>query len=129
MPRCREPGFADGLLEVVGFNSGYQAGAVMAGATSAVRLAQTRGARVRISGPANPKKSVTNVFLQLDGEPWQQDAPRGGSDELVVRPCSRCYSLQFHLVVGAAGHVLAVQPYERQSGGLQMPARHPVTWP
>ena len=33
----REPKVHDGLIEVVGFSNGYQAGAVMAGAKAAVR--------------------------------------------------------------------------------------------
>ena len=33
-----EPKVHDGLIEVVGFSNGYQAGAVMAGAKAAVRF-------------------------------------------------------------------------------------------
>lgn len=87
-----EPAPADGLIEVVGFKSGYQAGAVMAGATHAVRFGQAAGVRVRVAAPAaRGSKGAAPVFMQLDGEPWKQPAPTGdGGDgnELVVRPCA-----------------------------------------
>jgi Diacylglycerol kinase accessory domain len=96
----KQPEVNDGLIEVVGLTSGYQAGAVMSGVMHAVRLAQTAGARVRVSGPAGGRKQSTqgrdsmatgggrktiSVYLQLDGEPWRQDAPAGDGECLEAR--------------------------------------------
>ena len=52
-----------------------------------VRLAQARGARVRVRGPPpqGDGSGMAAVFLQLDGEPWKQDAPSKEGDFLEVR--------------------------------------------
>ena len=52
-----------------------------------VRLAQARGARVRVRGPPaqGDGSGMAAVFLQLDGEPWKQDAPSKDGEFLEVR--------------------------------------------
>jgi hypothetical protein len=61
----------------------------MTGLTNALRLGQAAGARVRVSGPVSAhqqkKDKMVAVYLQLDGEPWKQDVPRGGKGHFVVR--------------------------------------------
>lgn len=96
--QAKEAGFVppsnnDGLIEVVGFKSGFHAGAVMSGAAHGVRLAQARGVRVHVRGTDEQRKSgkggFGKVYLQLDGEPWKQDVPDFASkDEMLVRTCA-----------------------------------------
>ena len=82
----KRPSYSDGLVEVVGFTSGYHAGAVMFKATSCVRMAQARGARMRITGLRPDKDSkLASIFMQVDGEPWRQDVPCEGGQCLEVR--------------------------------------------
>eukprot|EP00879_Flechtneria_rotunda_P000260 GHRR01000343.1.p1 GENE.GHRR01000343.1~~GHRR01000343.1.p1 ORF type:complete len:522 (+),score=199.12 GHRR01000343.1:793-2358(+) len=83
-----KPSSSDGLLEVVGFTHGYHALAVMgsrAKLAHGVRLAQVAGIRLslRDSHP-RPDGEGGEVFMQLDGEPWQQKVPAGREGEQVM---------------------------------------------
>lgn len=105
--QAQEAGFVkpannDGLIEVVGFKSGFHAGAVMSGAAHGVRLAQARGVHVHVRGSDEQRRTRKNgmsrAYLQLDGEPWKQDVPDYNTgDEMVVRllppslPLAPCY--------------------------------------
>lgn len=73
----KKPSYNDGLIEVVGFRSGYHAGAVLFKTMSCVRIAQAAGARVRASGLGPDDDEGSVVYMQLDGEPWEQDVPNG----------------------------------------------------
>jgi hypothetical protein len=73
----KKPSYNDGLVEVVGFTSGYHAGAVLIKSMPCVRIAQAAGARVRASGLAPDVEDGSIVYMQLDGEPWEQDIPSG----------------------------------------------------
>eukprot|EP00892_Ulva_mutabilis_P011273 jgi/Ulvmu1/8518/UM044_0052.1 len=98
-----KPANNDGLIEVVGFKSGFHAGAVMSGTAHGVRLAQAHGVRVHVRGSDEQRKTKKNgmgkMYLQLDGEPWKQDVPDyntgeemlveleyAGQSQLLVRP-------------------------------------------
>ena len=82
----KKPSFNDGLIEVVGFTSGYHAGAVLVKATSCVRMAQARGARIRVAGlQPDSDSDLASVFMQIDGEPWRQDVPSENGNSLEVR--------------------------------------------
>ena len=93
-----DPSNRDGLLEVVGFKSGYHAGVVMAGGMHAVRLAQAAGVRMHVRGTEAGKgagKDMGTAYIQLHGEPWKQNVPGKSAPEseaLQVRmhACHRC---------------------------------------
>lgn len=84
-----KPAYDDGLIDVVGFQSGYHAGAVLMKATSCTRLAQAAAVRMRVHGlldrAAEAKGQRDHVYLQLDGEPWQQDVPSAEGEFVEVR--------------------------------------------
>ncbi|KAF8071142.1 DGK4 [Scenedesmus sp. PABB004] len=82
------PSVADGLIEVVGFTHGYHALAVMgshARLAHGKRIAQVAGIRLALRAPApSPDGGPGLVYMQLDGEPWQQDVPAGSAEGHVV---------------------------------------------
>jgi len=87
--RWRQPNAADGLIEVVGFHSGYHAMMVFATNGKVVangkRLAQVAGIRLSLHDlVARPDNEPGQVFMQLDGEPWVQKVPAGNGDNCVV---------------------------------------------
>lgn len=86
--RWSHPSSADGLIEVVGFHSGYHAMAVMAtGAKLAngKRMGQVAGIRLALrDSVARADGEAGHVFMQLDGEPWVQSVPAGSGDTPVV---------------------------------------------
>jgi hypothetical protein len=75
-------------LQVVGFTHGYHAMAVMASGAKLARgrrIAQVSGARLALHSPvAQPDGGRAKLFMQLDGEPWEQQVPAGSSQERVV---------------------------------------------
>ena len=87
----------------MGFQSGYHAGAVLAKATPCTRLAQAAGVRVRVKGlldgAAQEKGETDHVYVQLDGEPWQQDVPSGEGEFVEVRCRPSAVALGFLCVV------------------------------
>ncbi|KAF6254714.1 diacylglycerol kinase accessory domain-containing protein [Scenedesmus sp. NREL 46B-D3] len=84
----RTPDVADGLIEVVGFTHGYHAVTVMASGAKLARgrrIAQVSGVRLALHSPAaQPDGARVKLFMQLDGEPWEQQVPAGSSQECVV---------------------------------------------
>ncbi|WIA32111.1 hypothetical protein OEZ86_002962 [Tetradesmus obliquus] len=84
----RPPSVSDGLIEVVGFSHGYHAMAVMASGAKLARgrrLAQVAGVRLALHSPAaQPDGGRAKLFMQLDGEPWEQPVPAGASQQRVV---------------------------------------------
>jgi len=87
--RWRKPNSSDGLIEVVGFHSGYHAMMVFATNGKAVangkRLAQVAGIRLSLHDLVpRPDNEPGKVFMQLDGEPWVQSVPTGNGDSCVV---------------------------------------------
>jgi Diacylglycerol kinase accessory domain len=101
-----KPAFNDSLVEVVGFTSGYHAGAVLFRTMPCVRLAQAAGARIRVTA-VRAEGLHASVYMQLDGEPWKQDVPAAEGQDLEVRAtsvisllhcCCKCQSsMQFAL--------------------------------
>jgi hypothetical protein len=84
-----QPIFNDGLVEVVGFKSGWHFGATMAGLAPklhAVRLAQA--AEVQLVCAAGPAGGCggdgRSLCMQVDGEPWRQPLPEPGEPPLVI---------------------------------------------
>jgi diacylglycerol kinase (ATP) len=84
----RPPSVSDGLFELVGFASGYHAMAVMAShakVAHGVRLAQASGIRVALkAASARADGEPGRVYLQMDGEPWEQPVPSGVGEPPVV---------------------------------------------
>ena len=95
-PACwSQPIFNDGLVEVIGFKSGWHFGLTLAGlapGVHAVRLAQAaevelevRGGRGRGAGGGCIGDGA-QLHLQVDGEPWAQPLPEGGdAPPLLIR--------------------------------------------
>ncbi|KAL4424008.1 hypothetical protein ABPG75_001309 [Micractinium tetrahymenae] len=75
----RDPIFDDGLIEVVGFGSGWHAALAMAQVSSrlhAVRLAQCREVEVElVARGGKVKDEMGYTHMQVDGEPWRQPIP------------------------------------------------------
>jgi hypothetical protein len=75
-------------MQVVGFTHGYHAMAVMASGAKLSRgrrLAQVSGVRLALHSPAaQPDGGRARLFMQLDGEPWEQQVPAGSTQERVV---------------------------------------------
>lgn len=76
----QEPIFDDGMIEVVGFHSGWHTAAVMGQFSPrlhAKRLAQCKEIDIELAaygkGSSAKKKSMTH--MQIDGEPWAQQIP------------------------------------------------------
>jgi hypothetical protein len=72
---------------VVGFTNGFRAALVMASFAALVhgkRLAQARGVRIRMADPVRPDAEPGQVFMQVDGEPWQQKVPSSKERAVVV---------------------------------------------
>ena len=69
------------IPQVVGFTHGYHAMAVMGSGAKLAhgkRLAQVHGIRLTLRQPvASADGGPGEVFMQLDGEPWQQKVPAG----------------------------------------------------
>eukprot|EP00882_Tetradesmus_deserticola_P025409 GHRQ01027910.1.p1 GENE.GHRQ01027910.1~~GHRQ01027910.1.p1 ORF type:complete len:423 (+),score=166.64 GHRQ01027910.1:573-1841(+) len=84
----RTPSVDDGLIEVVGFSHGYHAVTVMASGAKLARgrrVAQVSGVRLALHSPAAQLDGGrAKLFMQLDGEPWEQQVPAGSSQERVV---------------------------------------------
>ena len=53
--------------------------------TFPVRLAGDADGKAGTAGRGQP---VASVYLQLDGEPWKQDAPRGGAADDCLEVCT-----------------------------------------
>lgn len=73
--------------QVVGFTNGFRAALVMASFAALVhgkRLAQARGVRIRMADPVRPDAEPGQVFMQVDGEPWQQKVPSSKERAVVV---------------------------------------------
>jgi hypothetical protein len=74
--------------QVVGFTHGYHAMTVMASGAKLARgrrIAQVQGVRLALHSPAaQPDGGRAKLFMQLDGEPWEQQVPAGSSQERVV---------------------------------------------
>jgi len=82
------PSTSDGLFELVGFASGYHAMAVLASQAKVahgVRLAQASGIRVALKA-ARPEADGApgRVYMQMDGEPWEQPVPSGAGEPPAV---------------------------------------------
>lgn len=80
-------------VQVVGFSHGYHAMAVMASGAKLARgrrLAQVAGVRLALHSPAaQPDGGRAKLFMQLDGEPWEQPVPAGASQQRVVVSAGR----------------------------------------
>ena len=105
---------------MVGFTSGYHAGAVLVKATPCVRIAQAAGARVRVSGLGTDHEEASVVYMQLDGEPWQQNIPSG--EECIevrcrlVASCRSCVTrCTRHCRQALMGHCRCVRAMLRSS--------------
>jgi hypothetical protein len=49
------------------------------------RIAQVQGVRLALHSPAaQPDGGRAKLFMQLDGEPWEQQVPAGSAQERVV---------------------------------------------
>lgn len=74
-----DPIYDDGLIEVVGFHSGWHTAAVMGQLTKKIhgkRLAQCREVELElIATEGKIKGERGTVYMQVDGEPWPQSIP------------------------------------------------------
>lgn len=78
-----EPKIDDGLFEVVGFRTGWHTGFVMIGWTHCVRLAQGKGARIKLQrAQDDPVGEQDFLHMQIDGEPWKQRIPTSEQEQL-----------------------------------------------
>jgi len=89
-PSWSQPIFNDGLVEVIGFKSGWHFGLTMAGLSPrlhAVRLAQAAEVELEVrAGAAGGCGGAGNVMhFQVDGEPWAQPLPEAGDAPLRIR--------------------------------------------
>lgn len=77
------PVFSDGLMEVVGLKSGWHAAMVMGEINSnslhAKRLAQCCAIELKLQVPRH--RDSKHLYMQLDGEPWEQKVPSQRSDD------------------------------------------------
>jgi diacylglycerol kinase (ATP) len=77
-----EPIYDDGVIEVLGFRSGWHTAVVMGQISPKVhakRLAQAREVELSLSASgARVKGERGTVYMQLDGEPWPQEVPAKG---------------------------------------------------
>ena len=75
----QEPIYDDGLIEVLGFQSGWHTAVVMGQVSSKVhaqRLAQCCAVDLElVATGGRVKDDRGTVFMQLDGEPWPQQIP------------------------------------------------------
>ena len=74
-----EPVYDDGLIEVLGFRSGWHTAAVMGQLNKKVhakRLAQCQEVEIELLATEGKVKDDRGiVYMQLDGEPWKQEIP------------------------------------------------------
>lgn len=83
-----KPSVNDGLLEVVGLQSGWHTGLVMASKGELVhakRICQAAGIRLALQAPYVRKDGApSRCYMQVDGEPWRQEIGNSASDERPV---------------------------------------------
>ena len=75
-----QPQYDDGLLDVVASYGGWHMGLVMAGVKNGVRLAQTQGVKIQLTG----SQGHDHAYLQIDGEPWLQPLDDSGDSTTVI---------------------------------------------
>jgi len=75
----KDPIYDDGLIEVIGFKSGWHTAIVMGQINKKIhgkRLAQCREVELElIATEGNIKGERGTVYMQVDGEPWPQSIP------------------------------------------------------